>query len=134
MKDEAARFGTVPVNARLGFELRSHDESGAVVAFTPRPEHTQEYGVVHGGILAALADTAAVYALHPVLADGQGMTSIEFKVNFLAAARPGAGEVVARSTMLRRGKTLAVLQSDVHQGETHVLTGIFTYVILSPRG
>ena len=128
--DVAAKFGGVPVNAHLGFELRAHDPSGAVVAFTPRPEHAQEYGVVHGGLLSALADTAAVYALHPFLAAGEGMTSIEFKVNFLAAARPGAGEMVARSTMVRRGRTVAVLRADVTQGETHVLTGVFTYMLM----
>jgi acyl-coenzyme A thioesterase PaaI-like protein len=60
------------------------------------------------------------------------MTSIEFKVNFLAAARPEGGEVVARSTMVRRGRTIAVVQVDVTQGETAVLTGIFTYIVLRP--
>ena len=130
----AAQFRGVPINAHLGFELRGFEESGAAVGFLPRAEHAQEYGVVHGGILSALADTAAVYAVQPTLAGGEGMTSIEFKVNFLAAARPEGGEVVARSTMLRRGRTVAVVRSDVWQGETHLLTGLFTYVILAPRG
>jgi acyl-coenzyme A thioesterase PaaI-like protein len=70
MDEVAARFAAVPVNAHLGFMLRSFDASGAVVA---------------------------------------------------------------RSTMLRRGRTVAVVRSDVHQGETHVLTGLFTDVILPPR-
>ena len=126
----AARFDAVPVNRHFGFALRAHDASGAEVAFTPRPEHGQEFGVVHGAILSALADTAAVYAILPGLAADERMTSIEFKVNFLAAARPGGGEVVARSAMVRRGRTVAVVRSDVWQGETHLLTGLFTYVIL----
>jgi uncharacterized protein (TIGR00369 family) len=140
-EDLAAKFRGVPVNAHLGFELREMGavgagttDAGAVVAFTPRPEHAQEYGVVHGGILSALADTTAVYAVQPTLAAGEGMTSIEFKVNFLAAARPERGEVVARSTMLRRGRTVCVVRSDVWQGDTHVLTGLFTYVVLAGRG
>jgi uncharacterized protein (TIGR00369 family) len=128
----AERFAGVPVNAHLGLALREHSAEGATVAFTPRPEHAQEFGVVHGGILSALADTAAVYAIHPGLAPGERMTSIEFKVNFLAAARPEGGEVVARSTMVRRGRTIAVVQVDVTQGETAVLTGIFTYIVLRP--
>ena len=131
--DLAARFGGVPINAHLGFEFRAFEESGAVLAYVPRAEHAQEYGVVHGGILSALADTAAVYAVQPTLGADEGMTSIEFKVNFLAAARPGAGEVVARSTMLRRGRTVCVVRSDVWQGDTHLLTGLFTYVVLVGR-
>ena len=126
----AARFDTVPVNRHLGFTLRAHDAKSAEIAFIPRAEHGQEYGVVHGAVLSALADTAAVYAVLPGLASNERMTSIEFKVNFLAAARPDGGEIVGRSTMLRRGRTLAVVQGDVHQADTHVLTGIFTYIIL----
>ena len=125
-----ARFDTVPVNGHLGFALRSHDATGAEVAFTPRPEHGQEYGVVHGAVLSALADTAAVYAILPGLAADERMTSIEFKVNFLAAARPDGGEIVGRSAMVRRGRTVAVVQADVRQGKTHVLTGLFTYIVL----
>ena len=131
--DLAAKFGDVPINAHLGFEFRGFEESGAVVAYVPRGEHAQEYGVVHGGILSALADTAAVYAVQPTLGADEGMTSIEFKVNFLAAARPDRGEIVARSTLLRRGKTVAVVRSDAWQGDTHVLTGLFTYVVLAGR-
>ena len=124
------RFGAVPVNRHFGFVLRAHDATGATAAFTPRPEHAQEFGVVHGGVLAALADTSSVYAILPGLAPGERMTSIEFKVNFLAAARPDGGEVVAQATVVRRGRTVAVVRADVHQGGTHVLTGLFTYVIL----
>jgi uncharacterized protein (TIGR00369 family) len=129
----AARFAAVPVNHHLGFALRAHDATGAAIVFAPRPEHGQEFGVVHGAVLSALADTAAVYAILPGLAASERMTSIEFKVNFLAAARPEGGEIVARSTAVRRGRTIAVVRADVHQGGTHVLTGLFTYVIL-PAG
>jgi len=129
----AARFAAVPVNRHFGFALRAHDDKGAEIAFAPRPEHGQEFGVVHGAVLSALADTAAVYAILPGLAANERMTSIEFKVNFLAAARPEGGEMVGRSTVIRRGRTVAVVQGDVRQGATHVLTGLFTYVIL-PAG
>ncbi len=129
---EIRAFPDVPVNRLLGFELRASGADGAVVALVPRPDQAQEYGVVHGGILSALADTAAVYTLLPGLAAEERMTSIEFKVNFLAAAWPEKGELVATATMVRRGRTIAVVQSDVRQGDVHVLTGVFTYMII-PR-
>ena len=126
-------FPDVPVNRHLGFELRGSGAAGATVAMSPRAEHGQEYGVVHGGLLSALADTAAVYTILPGLADDERMTSIEFKVNFLAAAIPENGEIVATATMVRRGRTIAVVQSDVRQGDVHVLTGVFTYMIVTSR-
>ena len=100
------------------------------MALKPAPAMSQEYGVIHGGLLATLADTAAVYALHPFLAAGERMTSIEFKVNFLAAALADRGEVVATSSVVKRGRTIAVASVDVRQGEQLVATGLFTYIIL----
>ena len=123
-------FAAVPVNRLFGFVLRSYDEESACVVFQPVREHAQEYGVVHGGIISALADTAAVYTIHPFLTGAERMTSIEFKLNFLAGATPERGEVVARGRLVRRGRTVAVVGADVHQGEVHVATGLFTYIIL----
>lgn len=125
-------FASVPVNRLFGFELRDHDGGTASVAFRPRAEHAQEYGVVHGGIVSALADTAAVYTILPGLGAGERMTSIEFKVNFLAGATPERGEVVARARLVRKGRTVAVASVDVHQGEVQVATGLFTYIVLRP--
>ena len=121
-------FADVPINRLLGFELRSSSPEGATVAFTPRADFAQEYGVTHGGLLAALADTAAVYALHPFLEPGERMTSIEFKVNFLAPATAAGGEVVAISSVIRRGRTVAVVKADVTQAGKAVAVGLFTYI------
>jgi len=123
-------FASVPVNRLLGLELRASSPEGATVALVPTAEMAQEYGVIHGGIVTALADTAAVYSLQPFLDEGEGMTSIEFKVNFLAAARPERGELVATSTMVRRGGTVCVVSAEVRQSDTPVATGMFTYLIL----
>lgn len=126
----SSRFTDAPVNRLFGFELLDIDARGASVAFRPRAEHAQEYGVVHGGILSALADTAAVYTILPGLKPGERMTSIEFKVNFLAGATTGGGEVVATARLVRKGRTVAVVSADVHQGQVHVATGLFTYIML----
>ena len=131
----------VACNRLLGLTLKQRDEAGATVVMAARPGLAQEFGVVHGGFLAALADTAAVYALLPKLAAGEGMTSVEFKVNFLAAADPEGGEIAARATIVKAGRTIRIAQVDVHQSAPtdtraaagaprHVLTGLFTYLVL----
>ena len=110
--------------------LRASEPGSATVALAPSPDLAQMYGVIHGGVLTTLADTAAVYALQPFLAQGERMTSIELKVNFLAAAWPEKGEVVATSKVIKRGRTIAVAQVDARQGDELVLTGLFTYIVL----
>lgn len=131
MTSAPASFASIPVNQFLGFRLVGCDRDSAAISFRPASVHTQEYGVVHGGILAALADTAAVYSVLPSLGERERMTSIEFKINFLAGALPERGDVVARACVKRRGRTIAVVQVDVHQSETQVATGLFTYIILT---
>jgi uncharacterized protein (TIGR00369 family) len=136
------RVAKVPSNRLLGLVVREQSDGGATVAMAPRPELAQEYGVVHGGFLAALADTAAVYALLPKLAASERMTSIEFKVNFLAPADPAGGELVAKAAIVKAGRTVRVAAVDVHQQPSatdaaaakaaarHVLTGLFTYAVM----
>jgi uncharacterized protein (TIGR00369 family) len=137
--DRPPDLSQVACNRLLGLTMKERDERGATVVMRPRPEFAQEYGVVHGGLLAAVADTAAVYALLPRLAEGEAMTSVEFKVNFLAPADPDGGEIEARATIVKAGRTIRVAQVDVRQAPAgrgpdavsrHVLTGLFTYIVL----
>jgi uncharacterized protein (TIGR00369 family) len=123
-------FAGVPINRLLGLELRESSREGATVVLPATPSIAQEYGVVHGGILTTLADTAAVRAVQPQLEAFERITSIELKVNFLAGAAPDGAEIVARATVLRRGRTIAVAQVDVDQGGRRVLTGLFTYLVM----
>ena len=143
MEVDPAAFARVPSNRLLGITSVVHDDGGATVVLAPRAELAQEYGVVHGGFLAALADTAAVYALLPKLKPGERMTSIEFKVNFLAPADPNGGGLVAKAAIVKAGRTVRVVTVDVRQeveaaatgaAPRHVLTGLFTYAVLPEAG
>ena len=59
------------------------------------------------------------------------MTSIEFKVNFLAAASASGADLIATGTILRRGRQIAVVSASVAQEERGIATGLFTYLIES---
>jgi len=126
-------FDRTPINRYLGFRLVACASGTATVEMEVRPEHVQEEGVLHGGILSALADTAAVYALLPDLAPERMMTSIEFKMNFLRPAKPGNGVLQATSRVVRRGRTLAVCDVDVLQAAVQVATGTFTYLSMDRK-
>ena len=60
-----------------------------------RPEMAQEYGVVQGGILSGLADTAAVYLLIPDAMDRGRVHGVELKMNFLRPALADGSDLVA---------------------------------------
>lgn len=127
-------FLQVPVNKLFGYTLISRSSQEAVISMEARPEYAQEAGVVQGGIISAIADTAAVYAFLPDLDEGQLMTSIEFKINFVRPVEPKSGPIVARSKIVKRGQTVGVCEVEVTQSENLVAKGLFTYLFFEQNG
>jgi uncharacterized protein (TIGR00369 family) len=93
-----------------------------------RPELLQEAGVVQGGVLTALADTAAVWLLWPDLPPGRTMTGVDCHMQFLSAGRAEGGPLVASAVPLRIGATLAVCESRIEQDGRLVAKGTFTFL------
>jgi uncharacterized protein (TIGR00369 family) len=129
MRDGSTKnFDDVPSNRMLGFRLISRSPQGASISMEVKQEQLQEEGVLHGGLISAVADSAAVYAFYPDLDATRRMTSIEFKLNFLNPALPGKGPVIAQSRVLKRGKRVGVCEVEVNQAENLIAKGIFTYL------
>ena len=75
-------------------------------------------GVVHGGAIVSLADTACGVATVANLADGAtAFTTIELKANFLSAVSDG--DLACVATPVHRGRTTQVWDAEV----THVQSG-----------
>ena len=80
-------------------------------SLTLRPEHRQQDGFVHAGVMAAMADHTAGYAGFTTIPDTHQILTIEFKINFL---RPAGGEqLLCRSRILRPGRQVLVAESEV---------------------
>lgn len=72
---------------------------------------TQQQGGFHGGAMAALADIVGGYAGLTVAPEGMEVTTVEFKINFLAAFQ--SGEIVGRGRVVRGGKRIVVTTAEV---------------------
>jgi uncharacterized protein (TIGR00369 family) len=72
---------------------------------------TQQQGGFHGGAMGALADIAAGYAGLTMAPAGMEVTTVEFKINFLAAFQ--GGELRAVGRVLKGGKRLIITAADV---------------------
>ena len=67
--------------------------------------------VVHGGILAALADTAAAIAAYTVIPRGTELATLELNINYLEPV-PG-GRVKADARVLRSGRNFVVTECEI---------------------
>ena len=95
---------------------------GEVAFQLPMSERcTQQQGWFHGGAIAALGDIACGYAALTQAPKGMEVASVEFKINFVTAARGHCIEAIGR--VLKAGRTLAVTQAEVFdlQGDAKVL-------------
>ncbi len=72
---------------------------------------TQQQGGFHGGAMGALADIAAGYAGLTQAPDGMEVTTVEYKINFLAAF--SSGELRATGRVVKAGRRIIVTTAEV---------------------
>lgn len=89
----------------------------------------QQAGFVHGGVSAALIDSAVGLALCTMIDRGGMITTINLQVNFLAPAKPGP--LTARGRIVHKGRRTAVGDCEVTDADGTLLSkGTATYLIL----
>ena len=71
----------------------------------------QQQGGFHGGAMGALADIAGGYAALTQVADDTEVTTVEYKINFLAGFKDG--ELPAVGRVMRAGKRIIVTTAEV---------------------
>lgn len=78
----------------------------------PYGEHlSQQHGFFHGGVVATIADSAGGYAGFSLMEPGDGILTVELKLNLMA---PADGELlIARGQVVRAGKQLTVATAEV---------------------
>ena len=87
-------------------------EHGLVEIALPYSEKvTQQRNGFHGGAMGALADIAGGYAGLTVLDDGMDVTTVEYKINFLAAFQ--GGELRATGRVVRAGRRIIVTTAEI---------------------
>jgi uncharacterized protein (TIGR00369 family) len=137
--DYAARvrdsFARQPFMELIGARITSVAPGFCEIAIDHRRDLTQQHGFVHGGVLAAIADSAAGYAAFSLMPADATVLTVEYKLNIL---RPGEGEaMIARGRVVKPGRTLFVVQADVfaRRGakEEQVLASLQTLMRLDGR-
>jgi uncharacterized protein (TIGR00369 family) len=117
MKDDTDlfRFGvdaldSQPFSRLVGCSLEVLEPGRAVLRIPLRPEHRQQFGFVHGGVLSYAADNALTFAGGSML--GPNVLTSEFKINFI---RPASGSMlIARAESVNRGRRQSVCVCNIH--------------------
>ena len=93
-EDLRLRIAASPFHAGFGISVE-HAAAGEVrLVWEARPDHRNLQGLVHGGILATLADIAMGLAVRTVVGPTRRHVTIDLHVHYLRPARPGRLEAL----------------------------------------
>jgi uncharacterized protein (TIGR00369 family) len=105
------RAGGSAATAGLGLELEVVERGRVVFGMRVKPRHKQMHGVVHGGVLATVADTVGAIAAYTTLAKDAHIATVELKINYLEAV-PG-GRIRVEGRVLRTGRNFVVSECEI---------------------
>ena len=121
-----------PFNRWLNFTVTNIDAGGIEVKATWREEWVvnPDRRYTHGGILAAIVDVAADYAIAAQL--GRPVPTIDIRVDYHKAAMPG--DLVAKAKVVRAGSQYSTAETYVYDCEgVLVASGRGTYFTAPPK-
>jgi uncharacterized protein (TIGR00369 family) len=121
-----------PYHRWLGLSVLALDENGIDIRATWREEWVvnAERRYSHGGVLAALVDLAADWAL--VKRTGRGVPTLDLRVDYHAAAMPG--DLIAKGRVIKAGGTISTAEAHVYDLEDKLLaSGRGTYFTAKPK-
>jgi uncharacterized protein (TIGR00369 family) len=134
--DTATKFlhEAMPFCATLGVRATSSTPDAVVVSLDWKPELCTSNGLLHGGVIMALADSAGGACAFSNLPEGAiGTATIESKTNFFGAVK--SGPITATATVLHRGSTTIVIETRVRDYTNRLIAKVTqTQVALRPRG
>jgi len=118
----------LPFVNHVGMRIEEQRDGLSRCTLSVEDYHFNSAGVVHGGVLFTLADTAMGAALYPTLGPGETCATIEIKINYFKPVV--AGVVVCAGEIVNKGKTLANLEARVYVGEVLVAKANGSFSIL----
>jgi uncharacterized protein (TIGR00369 family) len=127
------RLPAPPMVVLIGSELVSVGDGEAVFRCTPDESTYNPLGMVHGGLLCTLLDTAAGCAVHTLLPAGAGYASIEIKISFLKPLRASAGEIDLHGQALKVGRRVAFAEAHARDQSGELVGHATTSLALNRR-
>jgi uncharacterized protein (TIGR00369 family) len=122
-----------PYPALIGMKIASLEIDRCRIELALRRDHLQPFGIVHGGVIATLIDTATFWAAFMRLPEDAGLVNVDLKLNYLKAVVDG--NLRAEGECLRAGRQISYTIASVYNdGNELVAHGTSTMMALPGKG
>lgn len=119
-------FDKVAYARFLGLELCELKSGDVTVCLDVRDELKQNHGVVHGGAIASLIDTASAFVILTAIDENERVTTTDLTIHYL---RPVTlGRMLARARIVRGGRRRFVVNVEVENDGALAATAVTGYM------
>ena len=122
-----------PYPSHMSMRLMSLELDRATVELKIGNCHLQPYGIVHGGVLSTLIDTATFWSVFMRIPEDAGLVNIDLKLNYLQAVQ--SGRLTTEGYAIRSGKSISYAEAKVFNEDNELIVhGTSTLKILPGKG
>jgi acyl-CoA thioesterase len=122
-----AAFAAVPYAKLIGLELGEISPGAVSIHLDVRNDLKQNQGVIHGGAVASLIDTAAALAVLTQLDTNERVSTTDLTIHYLRPTT--SGRLTAEARIVRGGRRLFVLSVEVRNDQQIlVATAVTSYI------
>jgi uncharacterized protein (TIGR00369 family) len=124
---------TAPYPELIGMKIAALDFDSCRIELELGDRHLQPFGIVHGGVLATLIDTATFWAGFLRLPEDAGLVNVDLKLNYLKAI--AGGHLHAEGRCLRAGRQISYAEARVFDAAGELVAhGTSTLMALPGKG
>ncbi len=122
-----------PYPSHMAMEIEHIEFDKAIIIINLADYHMQPFGIVHGGVIATMIDTATFWAAFLRLPEKDGLVNVDLKLNFLQSVIDG--RLMAKATCMRPGNSISYSEAKVFdENENLVAHGTSTLMVQSGKG
>jgi uncharacterized protein (TIGR00369 family) len=113
-----------PICHLTGTRVLEVEEGRSVCSMPTTAWLASPTGLLQGGAITLVAETAMLFAIQSTVPAGGKYALVDLKANFLRPVPPDGTELIAKGTVVHRGKSLAIAEAEVlnAEGKTVLLT------------
>jgi uncharacterized protein (TIGR00369 family) len=124
---------TSPFPKHMSMRLTTISLDRAVLELVTGQCHLQPYGIVHGGVISTLIDTATFWAVYMRIPEGAGLVNIDLKLNYLRPVENGI--LTAEGHAIRSGNSISYAETSVLNEKRELIAhGTSTLMTLPGKG
>jgi uncharacterized protein (TIGR00369 family) len=101
----------VPFLKHLGIKVESVGPGTATLLLPVRNEIMRNDGIVHGGAVASVIDSAFAFAIIPLLAENERTVTIDLTIHYLRPLSAGVSKTTAR--VVRAGRRVITVSAEL---------------------